>query len=53
MHWLNVGNGELEGRSRADKTPIYGRLASDGELVFAQTESGRLVAFRARRPDSG
>jgi outer membrane protein assembly factor BamB len=52
MHWLNVGNGELEGRSRADKSAIYGRLASDGELVFAQTESGRLVAFRARRPES-
>lgn len=53
MHWLNVVTGELEGRSRADKTPVYGRLAADGELVFAQTEAGRLIAFRARRPDAG
>jgi outer membrane protein assembly factor BamB len=52
LHWLNVITGELEARARADKSVIYGRLASDGNLIFAQTEAGRLVAFRARRPES-
>jgi outer membrane protein assembly factor BamB len=52
VHWLNAVTGEFEARARVDKAPVVGQPVTAGELVYVQTESGRLAAYRARRPSS-
>lgn len=53
IHWLNAASGALEARARVDDAAIVGRPIASGELVVLQTESGRLAAYRAKRPDAG
>lgn len=50
LHWLNAATGEFEARVRVDGEAIVGQPVTAGDLVFVQTESGRLAAYRARRP---
>jgi outer membrane protein assembly factor BamB len=50
VHWLNAVTGEFEARARVDNAPVVGQPVTAGELVYVQTESGRLAAYRARRP---
>ncbi|MGD8733654.1 MAG: outer membrane protein assembly factor BamB, partial [Gammaproteobacteria bacterium] len=52
VHWLNAVTGEFEARARVDNAPVVGQPVTAGELVYVQTESGRLAAYRARRPAS-
>ncbi len=53
IHWLNAVTGDFEARAQVDKAAIVGRPVAAGELVLFQTESGRLAAYRAKRPDAG
>ena len=53
IHWLNAATGALEARARVDDAAIVGRPVAAGDLVVFQTESGRLAAYRAKRPDAG
>ena len=52
VHWLNAATGDIEARSRVHSAAISGRPTVAGDLVFVQSESGRLAAFRAKRPGS-
>jgi outer membrane protein assembly factor BamB len=50
LHWLNALTGDLEARARVDSAAIVGQPVTAGDLLFVQTESGRLAAYRAKRP---
>lgn len=45
LHWFAAGSGTLIARERVGDTRISGRLHAQGDLLLAQTDDGRVVAY--------
>lgn len=48
VHWLDGGTGKLAGRASTDGDRVSNPPVAAGGLVFVQTDSGSLYAFRSR-----
>lgn len=47
LHWIDRGDGKLVARNRVGKDPISGTPLVLDEMVYVQTDGGRLSAFKA------
>jgi outer membrane protein assembly factor BamB len=49
LHWINLDNGQIEGRVRADRSPILAtpQVSPTGTLVVL-TSNGKLKAYPQR-----
>ncbi|WP_226702289.1 outer membrane protein assembly factor BamB [Microbulbifer elongatus] len=49
LHALDPANGRFVGRTRIDRDPVRIPLLADGDLLFALSDDGELVALRLER----
>jgi outer membrane protein assembly factor BamB len=47
LHWLDKSTGEIIARQKTDGERITNAAVTDGERVFVQTDSGKLLVFRS------
>lgn len=48
LHWLDKATGAIVARQKTDGERITNSAISDGERVYVQTDSGKLLAFRSQ-----
>jgi outer membrane protein assembly factor BamB len=53
LHWLDRATGEIVARRKAGGDRISNAAVVDGGLVFVQTDSGKLYAFKSQPKSSG